>query len=141
MMEAAVVRALFGEIPFQGRLPITIPGFAERGTGIQKAAVATRMNRGLGRSAKRVGWMPVLRVLCEGDAMLSDSLIRLAGTLKGVLMKSKYLILAAGFLTVLSLSGCTVRSNKNPAAGEKNIDIRPPFGPLGVKKGGPNIKD
>ena len=58
MMETAVVRALFGEIPFQGRLPITIPGFAERGTGIQKAAVATRMNRGLGRSAKRVGWMP-----------------------------------------------------------------------------------
>jgi len=73
--------------------------------------------------------------------MLSDSLIRLAGTLKGVLMKSKYLILAAGFLTVLSLSGCTVRSNKDSAGREKDVDIKTPFGSLSVKKGGTDIKD
>ncbi|HWX53616.1 MAG TPA: glycoside hydrolase family 3 N-terminal domain-containing protein [Verrucomicrobiae bacterium] len=36
--EAAAVRALFGEAPVQGHLPVTIPGFAPRGTGIRKAA-------------------------------------------------------------------------------------------------------
>jgi beta-N-acetylhexosaminidase len=36
--EVAAVRALFGEIPFQGHLPVTIPGFAARGSGVQKAA-------------------------------------------------------------------------------------------------------
>lgn len=33
--EAAAVRALFGEIAIQGRLPVTIPGLARRGEGIQ----------------------------------------------------------------------------------------------------------
>lgn len=36
--ELAVARALFAEIPIQGHLPVTIPGIAERGAGIQKAA-------------------------------------------------------------------------------------------------------
>ncbi|MBZ5525764.1 MAG: glycoside hydrolase family 3 protein [Acidobacteriia bacterium] len=36
--ELAVVRALFAEIPIQGHLPVTIPGFAYRGTGIQRPA-------------------------------------------------------------------------------------------------------
>lgn len=33
--ELAAVKALFGEIPIQGRLPVTIPGFARHGDGIQ----------------------------------------------------------------------------------------------------------
>jgi beta-N-acetylhexosaminidase len=33
--EAAVVKALFGEIPIQGHLPVTIPGIASRGSGLQ----------------------------------------------------------------------------------------------------------
>lgn len=33
--ELAAVKALFGEIPFRGRLPVTIPGVAPSGTGIQ----------------------------------------------------------------------------------------------------------
>lgn len=37
--ESAAARALFGEIPTQGHLPVTIPGFADRGTGIQKSAM------------------------------------------------------------------------------------------------------
>jgi beta-N-acetylhexosaminidase len=36
--ESAAVRALFGEIPLRGRLPVTIPGFADRGAGIQVPA-------------------------------------------------------------------------------------------------------
>lgn len=31
--EVAAVKALFGEIPYSGRLPVTIPGLAARGTG------------------------------------------------------------------------------------------------------------
>ncbi len=36
--ETAAVRALFGEIPIRGHLPVTIPNFAERGAGIQRPA-------------------------------------------------------------------------------------------------------
>jgi beta-N-acetylhexosaminidase len=36
--ETAVVKALFGEIPVTGRLPVTIPGFAQLGDGIQLAS-------------------------------------------------------------------------------------------------------
>jgi beta-N-acetylhexosaminidase len=34
--ETSAVRALFGEIPTRGRLPVTIPGVAERGHGITR---------------------------------------------------------------------------------------------------------
>lgn len=39
--EIAAVKALFGEIPFRGRLPVTIPGFAQRGTGMDQPAQLT----------------------------------------------------------------------------------------------------
>ena len=39
--EAALIRALFGEIPITGRLPVTIPGIAKFGDGIQLPAVRT----------------------------------------------------------------------------------------------------
>src|SRR5215469_16590411 len=35
--EVAAVKALFGEIPIQGHLPVTIPGFAQRGAGLERA--------------------------------------------------------------------------------------------------------
>ncbi len=37
--ETAVVQALFGEIAIRGRLPVTIPGIAARGTGIERPAI------------------------------------------------------------------------------------------------------
>lgn len=40
--EDSAVRALFGEIPIRGRLPVTIPGIAERGTGIDKPPQVTQ---------------------------------------------------------------------------------------------------
>ena len=36
--EAAVVKALFGEIPIRGHLPVTIPGIAARGEGLERPA-------------------------------------------------------------------------------------------------------
>jgi beta-N-acetylhexosaminidase len=36
--EAAVVKALFGEIAIRGHLPVTIPGIADRGAGIERPA-------------------------------------------------------------------------------------------------------
>lgn len=36
--ETAAAKALFGEIPIQGHLPVTIPGYGARGAGIQKPA-------------------------------------------------------------------------------------------------------
>ncbi|MEO8189791.1 MAG: glycoside hydrolase family 3 N-terminal domain-containing protein [Acidobacteriota bacterium] len=38
--QAAAARALFGEAAIRGRLPVTIPGIASRGAGIQKAETA-----------------------------------------------------------------------------------------------------
>lgn len=38
--ETAAVKALFGEIPVRGKLPVTLPKVAERGTGIERAAQA-----------------------------------------------------------------------------------------------------
>jgi beta-N-acetylhexosaminidase len=33
--ETAAVKALFGELPMRGKLPVSIPGLAQRGTGIE----------------------------------------------------------------------------------------------------------
>jgi hypothetical protein len=38
VMQVAAAHALFGETPITGRLPVTIPGVAERGSGISKEA-------------------------------------------------------------------------------------------------------
>ncbi len=36
--EIAVVKALFGEIPIRGHLPVTLPGVAARGEGLERPA-------------------------------------------------------------------------------------------------------
>ena len=36
--EVSAVKALFGEIPIHGHLPVTIPGVAQRGAGIERTA-------------------------------------------------------------------------------------------------------
>jgi len=36
--EVGAVKALFGEIPIRGRLPVTIPNVAQRGTGLERPA-------------------------------------------------------------------------------------------------------
>src|SRR5205085_10508760 len=40
--EVSAAKALFGEIPVHGRLPVTIPNFAARGSGMNRDVVATR---------------------------------------------------------------------------------------------------
>ncbi|MFL6389249.1 MAG: glycoside hydrolase family 3 protein [Terriglobales bacterium] len=40
--ETGAVKALFGEIAFNGRLPVTIPGMAQRGAGMDQPAQALR---------------------------------------------------------------------------------------------------
>jgi beta-N-acetylhexosaminidase len=39
LVQAAAARALYGEAPIEGRLPVTIPGVAPRGTGLVRGAV------------------------------------------------------------------------------------------------------
>ncbi|HET9741741.1 MAG TPA: glycoside hydrolase family 3 N-terminal domain-containing protein [Terriglobales bacterium] len=39
--ERAAVKAIFGEMPFTGKLPVSLPGIANRGTGLQLAAAAS----------------------------------------------------------------------------------------------------
>jgi beta-N-acetylhexosaminidase len=38
--EVAAIKALFGEIPIRGHLPVTIPNVAQRGSGLERAAQA-----------------------------------------------------------------------------------------------------
>ncbi|HTK96279.1 MAG TPA: glycoside hydrolase family 3 N-terminal domain-containing protein, partial [Terriglobales bacterium] len=40
--EIASVKALFGEAPIHGRLPVSIPGIAPRGTGLDKPSLTSR---------------------------------------------------------------------------------------------------
>jgi beta-N-acetylhexosaminidase len=40
--EVSAVKALFGEIPFHGHLPVTIPNIAQRGAGIERPAQVAR---------------------------------------------------------------------------------------------------
>jgi len=40
--EIAAVKALFGEIPIRGHLPVTIPNIAQRGTGLERPAQVAR---------------------------------------------------------------------------------------------------
>jgi len=40
--ELSAVKALFGEMPIQGSLPVTIPHVAERGAGIRRPALSAR---------------------------------------------------------------------------------------------------
>jgi beta-N-acetylhexosaminidase len=44
--EVGAVKALFGEIPFRGRLPVTIPGLSQRGAGIDHPAQGLRGRAG-----------------------------------------------------------------------------------------------
>jgi beta-N-acetylhexosaminidase len=39
--ETAAVRAIFGEIPIRGHLPVTIPGVAARGEGLERPGIQT----------------------------------------------------------------------------------------------------
>ena len=41
--ERAAVRAIFGEVPISGRLPVTIPGIAPLGTGLERPAIDTKL--------------------------------------------------------------------------------------------------
>jgi beta-N-acetylhexosaminidase len=40
--ELSAIRALFGEIAIRGRLPVSIPGVARRGVGIDRPQQASR---------------------------------------------------------------------------------------------------
>jgi beta-N-acetylhexosaminidase len=40
----SLARALFGENPIHGRLPVSIPNLAPRGTGLDRDAIATRVS-------------------------------------------------------------------------------------------------
>ena len=44
--EVAAVKALFGEIPIRGHLPVTIPNVAQRGAGLERPAQVAREGAG-----------------------------------------------------------------------------------------------
>jgi beta-N-acetylhexosaminidase len=48
--EIAAVKALFGEIPIRGHLPVTIPNVAERGTGLERPAQVARRGASHGQN-------------------------------------------------------------------------------------------
>jgi beta-N-acetylhexosaminidase len=50
--ELAAVKALFGEIAIRGKLPVTIPQVAQRGTGIERGAQTAQQGRAKDASSK-----------------------------------------------------------------------------------------
>jgi beta-N-acetylhexosaminidase len=59
--QRAVARALFGETPIGGRIPVTVPGVVERGTGIRMAANPMVLRRACREFSERLG--PAYEVL------------------------------------------------------------------------------
>jgi beta-N-acetylhexosaminidase len=49
--ETAAVKAIFGEIPISGHLPVTIPGVASRGQGLERPARPASSPSGSGGSS------------------------------------------------------------------------------------------
>ena len=52
--ETSVVKALFGEIGFHGRLPVTLPNMAQRGAGIDRNAISARRTDKAGQLRERL---------------------------------------------------------------------------------------
>src|SRR6185312_4579600 len=51
--EVAAVKALFGEIPIRGKMPVTLPSIAQRGAGIERPVTTAGVGSGrTQRSAK-----------------------------------------------------------------------------------------
>jgi hypothetical protein len=50
------------------------------------------------------------------------------------------MIMAAGLLAALFLTGCSVKETKDSSGKEKDVDIRTPWGSLSVQKGSSDIK-
>ena len=50
--ELAAIKALFGEIAIRGKLPVTIPQVAQRGTGIERGAQTAQQGRAKDASSK-----------------------------------------------------------------------------------------
>jgi beta-N-acetylhexosaminidase len=50
--ETSAVKALFGEIPLRGRLPVDIPGIARRGDGIERARAALQGGSGYAEKSR-----------------------------------------------------------------------------------------
>jgi len=48
--EVAAVKALFGEIPIRGHLPVTIPNIAHRGAGLERPAQVAKGGVGHGQN-------------------------------------------------------------------------------------------
>jgi beta-N-acetylhexosaminidase len=48
--EVAAVKAMFGEIPIRGHLPVTIPNIAERGAGLERPAQVAKRGSGNGQN-------------------------------------------------------------------------------------------
>jgi beta-N-acetylhexosaminidase len=53
--ERAAVRALFGEIPIRGKLPVTIPEVAQRGAGIDRGVQSAQKGGARDASSKTAG--------------------------------------------------------------------------------------
>src|SRR3984957_7228410 len=52
--QRAAVRALFGQVPIRGEIPVTVPGVAKRGDGIRSAAVPMALQPGSAAMAAKL---------------------------------------------------------------------------------------
>ncbi len=86
VMQRAAVKALFGEISIQGRMPVTIPGLVAFGHGIQRGPT-----RGIRRPSPSAPQPPILkRGFAYEVSMHSDSLAKLDSLLHYGIRDSAY---------------------------------------------------
>ena len=113
--ETAAVKAIFGEIPIGGHLPVTIPGIASRGAGIERPGAAslssTQLRRFLPCSALKCS-----AVKCSAAAAIAK------------------LSLGALFAALCVLPACSINANDKARMARSNVDIKSPMGDLHVSE-------
>jgi hypothetical protein len=112
--ETAAVKAIFGEIPISGHLPVTIPGIASRGDGIERPARPNLSSTQLRR------FLP-----CSTNKTFNHKTLQPS-------RKIPRLTIGALFAALCVLPACSIHTNDDNKNGEKNVDIKTPVGDLHV---------
>jgi beta-glucosidase-like glycosyl hydrolase/CubicO group peptidase (beta-lactamase class C family) len=90
--QRAAVRAMFGQIPIQGQIPVTVPGTVKRGDGIQLPATAMTLQPAPDEMVQKL--KPAFDVVDKGVA--DDAF---PGAVVAVGYKSQWAVHSAGHLT------------------------------------------
>ena len=124
--ETAAVKAVFGEIPIGGHLPVTIPGIANRGEGLERPARAASGGSAMFTNSRRS------KIKRSRDSKWS---IVTATRSRRRAIDGHWTGVGALFAALCVLPACSINVDKNGEKdGSKRVDIQSPVGDLHVSE-------